>query len=138
MRLPSRNNCQPGSANRDNFAIPVNNRVLLSSDILRGAPYSIAGHNANSAGEYGSHGRRQLQAGAGADISGAQRPRLPGGIPRYRQFKRRGRRFANRFSAAGATGESSGNLQPSGLSAPVRGECVSGLAAWEKGNFFPG
>jgi hypothetical protein len=37
--LPSRNYCQPGNAKDDNFAIPVNNRVLLSSDILRGAPY---------------------------------------------------------------------------------------------------
>jgi hypothetical protein len=37
--LPSRNYCQPVIARRDNFAVPVNNRVLLSSDILRGAPY---------------------------------------------------------------------------------------------------
>ena len=35
-------------------------------------------------------------------------------------------------------GEISGNLQPSGLSAPFRGERVSGLAAREKRNFFPG
>src|SRR6478735_12394737 len=36
---PARNYLHAGTASHNNFAVPVNNMVLLSSDILRGAPY---------------------------------------------------------------------------------------------------